>query len=168
MLTPDTVWLPPTAQLLLMEDEETDQVLYDRALKQLRVRPQAYFVSNGQDGLDYLEGKNKFADRSQYPAPTFLIMDIKMPRVTGLDVLKWLYERSEKRFIPTFVLSSSARPQDIQTAYDFGASAYYIKPQSYPELVERLQTIFSMYRHAAFPDLLPSRHAVSPGMMALH
>lgn len=97
---------------------------------------------DGQEAVDYLLGSAPFSDRSLNPLPALIVLDLKMPRLTGFDVLAWLKSRPELN-IPAVVLSSSSYPQDIQRAIKLGAREYFIKPHSLAELTNVLQTAIS-------------------------
>jgi len=109
-------------------------------------------VRDGQEAVDYLAGQEPFADRVAHPLPSLIVLDLKMPRMTGFDVLDWLNQRAELRGIPAVVLSSSSYPQDIQHAVSLGASEYYIKPHSVIELAKLLQTVAGEWLQPATRD----------------
>src|SRR5439155_19903627 len=85
-------------------------------------------VRDGQDIIDYLSGQGPFADRRKHPMPDLILLDLKMPRVTGMDVLRWLRRRPDCSRIPSIILSASDQQKDIQEAYQLGASSYFTKP----------------------------------------
>jgi len=115
---------------LLAEDEPNDVFLFQHALAQAEVKNPLYTVSDGQEAIEYLSGAGKFSDRNHFPFPSLLILDVKMPRQTGMDVLQWLRQDENLRCLPTIVLSSSAHPDDVDKAYQLGANAFIVKPSS--------------------------------------
>ena len=127
------------ASILLAEDEETDVVMFRLALKRGGLAFPLIVRHDGQEAIDYLSGQEEQTDRARYPFPSLIVLDLKMPRMTGFDVLAWLGSRPQLRAIPAVVLSSSSYPQDIQRAVQLGACEYYIKPHSVGELVKVLQ-----------------------------
>jgi CheY-like chemotaxis protein len=120
--------LRDTERILLIEDDQNDILLLRRVLNREGFGGRVQFVCNGQDGIDYLQGKAAYADRDRYPFPSFIITDLKMPRVDGFQVLQWLRDHPERAVIPTIVLSSSAQEEDVIRAYQLGANSYFLKP----------------------------------------
>jgi CheY-like chemotaxis protein len=98
-------------------------------------------VRDGQEAIEYLSGDGKFSDRTLYPLPHLFILDLKMPRKTGLDVLGWLHEQPELRCLPVLVLSSSAQRTDIERAYELGANGFVVKPPNLEKRVELAKVI---------------------------
>ena len=105
-------------------------------------------VRDGQEAIDYLMGEGVYADRTAYPLPGLLLLDLKMPRMNGLDVLGWLRGRAEFNHLPKVVLSSSPDESDIRRAKLAGAQEYFVKPHSLRELIGILQTLRSRCRPA--------------------
>ena len=116
--------------LLVAEDDANDVFFLERAFKEADVQNPLQIVHDGQETIDYLAGVGNFSDRSKYPLPYLLILDLKMPRMTGMDVLKWLQDQPELRSLPVIVFSSSAHRLDIERAYQLGANAFVVKPSS--------------------------------------
>jgi CheY-like chemotaxis protein len=129
---------PNSRVILLAEDEETDVVMFRLALKRAEVAFPMQVANDGQEAVDYLSGEGRYDDRAAYPLPSLIVLDLKMPRLTGFDVLAWLRGRPELLQIPAVVLSSSSYPQDIQRATELGAREYYIKPHSVEALSKLL------------------------------
>lgn len=124
---------------MLAEDEETDVVMFQLALKRGGIPSALIITRDGQEAVDYLSGQGQYHDRSAHPLPALIVLDLKMPRMTGFDVLSWLTAHDHLKRIPAVVLSSSSYPQDIQQAAQLGAREYYIKPHSVGELAKVLQ-----------------------------
>ena len=127
--------------ILVMEDDENDALLLKRALKRLNVPNPVHIVSDGEEGIAYITGQGKYADRAQFPFPGFIITDLKMPRRSGLDVLSWLSDHEEYRVIPTLVLTSSKEETDVAKAYGFGANSYMVKPTDFQDLEKIMRLI---------------------------
>jgi CheY-like chemotaxis protein len=127
--------------ILVMEDDENDALLLRRALKRLNVPNPVHIVSDGEEGIAYITGHGQYADRAQFPFPGFIITDLKMPRKSGLDVLKWLSDHEEYRVIPTLVLTSSKEETDVAKAYGFGANSYMVKPADFQDLEKIMRLI---------------------------
>ena len=126
---------------LVAEDDGNDVFFLQRAFQQAKIENPLHVVGDGQEAIDYLSGEGKFSDRSLYPLPHLFILDLKMPRKTGLDVLLWLQEQPELRCLPVLVLSSSAQRTDIERAYELGANAFVVKPASLERRVELAKVI---------------------------
>ena len=114
--------------ILVVEDEENDMLLLRRALQKAGSQEPVHWVADGEEAIAYLRGEGKYADRQQFPFPTTLITDLKMPRKSGFEVLHWLKENPACSIIPVIVLTSSREPSDIDEAYRLGANAYMVKP----------------------------------------
>lgn len=123
--------------VLLVEDDINDIFLVKRAFKMAQLANPLQVVTDGEEATRYLSGQDKYADRDTYPLPKLIVMDIKMPRMTGFEVLEWIKHDGRLRRIPVVIVSSSDRPQDIDRAYELGANAYMVKPVNY-RAVERL------------------------------
>lgn len=124
------------AIILLAEDEESDAYFVNMAFKKAGLHHAITHVMDGQQVIEYLSGEGRFADRKLHPMPHLLLLDLKMPRVTGLDVLAWLRERPELKNLPVIVLSSSDYPADIERACLLGANDYRLKPSTPQQLVQ--------------------------------
>ncbi len=111
------------------------------ALKKAGMNCPIRVATDGREAQDYLSGTGKFADRREYPLPYLILMDLKLPRVMGLEVLKWLRERPEFDSSIVLVLSSSPMPEDIQSAYQLRANGYLVKPSGLDKLQVMAQAI---------------------------
>jgi CheY-like chemotaxis protein len=142
-------------RVLVAEDDPTDAFLLQRAFSRSGVTASLHFVRDGQEAIDYLGGESDFANREQFPLPHLLLLDLKMPRLGGFDVLGWLREQPGLKRLLVTVLTSSSQPEDINRSYDLGANSYLVKPQT-PEglsdLVKRLQQYWLEVNHG--PDRL--------------
>ena len=114
--------------ILLAEDDENDVLLLRRAFQDAEIRNPLYVGHDGQEVIDWLAGANEFSDRSRHPLPCLLILDLKMPRMSGMDVLEWRRRQPALKCLPVVVFSSSAHPYDIEKAYGLGANAFVVKP----------------------------------------
>lgn len=113
--------------ILLVDDEENDVFFMVEAFKRAGIT-NYQIVRDGQQALDYLRGEGKYADRAQFPMPTLALLDLKLPFVMGLDVLRKIRERPGGPIV--IILSASSDPTDISNAYAAGANAYLVKPSS--------------------------------------
>src|SRR5689334_11867221 len=122
------------APILIAEDDDNDAFIVKRALQEAGVACPVHFCKDGLEVRAFLCGEAPYGDRRQFTSPWLLITDLKMPRMNGLELLKWL--RGNSGFIPTIILSASAHSSDIQEAYRLGANSYLVKPSSYQDLVQ--------------------------------
>lgn len=129
----------PSKNLLYAEDDPDDVVIFKMAFKRATLPHDLYCVDDGQAAIDWLSGKGDYADRERYPQPDILIVDLKMPKKTGFDVLEWLRSRKEFESLPVIVLSSSDDPGDVKRAYQLGATTYFTKSHSYQDVIQYLR-----------------------------
>lgn len=131
--------LPPDVTILLVEDDPDDVFLMQRALKSAGVTSPMHVAEHGQQALDYLMGTGQYADRTQFPLPRLIFLDLKLPYKTGFDVLTHLAQQQQIfERMAVVVLTSSSQPRDIQRAYQLGARSYLVKPPNR----QMLQDIF--------------------------
>ena len=116
-----------------MEDDENDVFFMQQAMQKAGVLNPIRVVSNGQEVIDYFKGTGKFANREEFPLPCLVLLDLKLPRVMGLDVLKWIRQQPEVTAI-VVIFSSSNEEADIAMAYRLGANAYLVKPSDVSQL----------------------------------
>lgn len=114
--------------ILLVEDNEDDVFLTEMALKQAGCENPLLVVTDGQEAVDYLSGTGQFADREKFPFPSLILLDLKLPYRTGLEVLQWMREQRQLPGTFVAVLTSSNEPSDLKKAYDLGAKTYLVKP----------------------------------------
>jgi len=129
-------------KILVAEDELNDVLLLKDAFAKAGVKPPIYFASDGQEVMDYLDGKSPFDNPVKYPLPNLLLLDLKLPRASGFEVLEWLRGHPTLNRLLVVVFSESGEARDVTRAYSLGANAYIIKPRGRDELVhivERLQ-----------------------------
>ena len=128
------------AGILLVEDEPNDVFLIGRALQKGGITTPLHTVENGELAVSYLSGEGPYADRGRYPLPIVVLLDLKLPRKTGLEVLEWLRGTPLRR-LPVVVLTSSKDASDVARAYDLGANSYLVKPVSFDSLQEMLGSV---------------------------
>ncbi len=148
--------------ILVAEDELGDIVLLRRAFLRAGVNVPVHFATDGQEVLDYLQGNPPFDNPVDHPWPTLLLLDLKLPRVDGFQVLEWIRNQPGLRRMIVVVFSSSEKPQDIEMAYALGANSYIVKPQDPDELVRVVRRVQEYWlkinsfheRSVALPALL--------------
>ena len=141
--------------ILIAEDNDDDGYLIQQALKRVGLSHPTYVCGDGQETMDYLQGAGVYADRQRYPMPRMLIMDLRMPIVSGSDVLRWIKEHPKCAVIPTVILTSSENPMDIQQSDELGANAYLVKPPNIRALEEKLRRLDSFWSVCELPNLPP-------------
>lgn len=124
--------------ILLVEDNIDDVILTRRALRKAGLSARLMTVSDGEEALRYLFGPAAFADRSEHPFPELVLLDWKLPRCGGSEVLRQIRARSDLDTLPVVILTSSRQQEDIEEAYACGANSYLHKPVAFSGLVELL------------------------------
>lgn len=122
--------------ILLVEDNEDDVFLMKRALKAAAVTNPLHVVDNGQMAIDYLAGTGEFADRTAHPLPALVFLDLKLPLVSGTEVLAWIRKQKEFEGLIVVVLTSSNEPADLNRCYQLGANSYVVKPPTAEQLLD--------------------------------
>jgi CheY-like chemotaxis protein len=125
--------------ILLVEDEENDARLMEMAFKKSGILNPVQWAKDGLEAIAYLNSDGVYANRALYPFPEVLIVDLKMPRMSGLELLAWIRAHPEFKVIPTIIMTSSQQDQDIQNAYELGANTYFIKPSCLAELAKMIR-----------------------------
>ena len=127
--------------ILLAEDNENDAALLQIALEECGVRHVLVTTEDGQDAMAYLRGDFPYTNRSLYPLPRLIILDLDMPRMSGFDVLAWLASQPDLRHLPAIVLSGSSDASNVSKARALGALDYHVKTHRMAELVQSVQSI---------------------------
>lgn len=142
--------------ILAAEDEESDFFLLQRAFHKNNITDSIQWVKDGMEAADYLQAKGKYSDRLKYPFPDLCILDLKMPRMGGIEFLEWMRDHPEFRVIPTIVMSSSKLDSDVLKAYSLGANTYFIKPTDFDGLVKLVKGIYEYWGRGVKPNILRS------------
>ena len=139
--------------ILLVEDDPAHAEIVRRNLKDFRVANRIYHVEDGQAALDYLFHQADYADPQSSPQPQLILLDLRLPKVDGLEVLRRIKEDNDLKRIPTVVLTTSDAESDLITAYGNGAGSYLVKPVDF-EKFTKLMDVFGYYWLAwnRFPD----------------
>ena len=120
----------PYPVLLVAEDDDTDALLLQRALRRSGSAFIMVRVEDGDELIAYVEARGKYADRNEFPMPWVVLLDLRMPRRNGFDVLRWRQETPGRSRLPIVVFTSSGLAEDIEQAYELGANSYVIKPMA--------------------------------------
>jgi CheY-like chemotaxis protein len=121
--------------ILSVEDNPDDVLILNRAFSKANTAAQLQFLSDGEQAIGY------FSRPSPKPLPTLLLLDVKLPKKSGLEVLAWVRNQPPLKRLPIVMLTSSNQPQEINLAYDLGANSYLVKPGSMHELVELAKAV---------------------------
>ena len=127
--------------ILLAEDDPNDVLLIQRAFQRNHVANPVQVVRDGEEALAYLSGQAPFADRERHPLPVLMLMDLKMPRKSGLEVLEWVRQQPGLKRLPIIVLTSSNQSPDINRAYELGANSYLVKPAGFDSLLDLVKNL---------------------------
>jgi CheY-like chemotaxis protein len=148
--------MDPSQVVLLAEDNPDDALLMQQAFKSHGLMKPLHIVHDGSDAIAYLVGEGIYADRVAHPFPTLVILDLKMPRVSGFDVLQWLLDHPDFRVIPTIVWSSSADQRDVKHAYCIGANGYLVKPNDFQQFKAMVGRLLGFWENCEKPGAGPS------------
>ena len=127
--------------VLHVEDDPNDVLLLQRACRKAALNFNVVSASDGDKAVAYLSGADGFSSREKFPIPHLILLDLKMPRKSGLEVLSWIRGQPELKRIVVCVFTSSKHDEDINTAYELGANSYLVKPVGFDELVEMIRTV---------------------------
>ena len=127
--------------ILLVEDEPNDAFFFEHCLRQAGIPNPLRVAKDGLEALDYLRGHGRFADRVKNPLPGLVVLDLKLPKATGFEVLEQMRGDPGLRRLIVLVLTSSSSERDIIKSYDLGANAYLVKPSDSRQLAQMVQTL---------------------------
>ncbi|MEM6399494.1 MAG: response regulator [Cyanobacteria bacterium P01_D01_bin.116] len=141
--------------ILLVEDDSNDILFIQRAFRQTKFENSMQVVRDGDEAVAYLSGEGKYANRSLYPLPGMILLDLKLPRRSGLEVLEWLRIQPVLKRIPVVILTSSKENNDVNKAYDIGVNSYLLKPVNYNALNEMIETLNAFWlRLNCYPSIV--------------
>jgi two-component system response regulator len=126
--------------ILQVEDDPNDVLFLQRAMKKAGLTNPIQIASDGQEAIDYLQGTGKFADRGKFPFPSLVLLDLRLPYVMGLDVLRWIRQQPWAA-LPVIMLTASGEEADIVASYRLGANAFLRKPPEASQLVDMVKAI---------------------------
>ena len=133
------------ATVLHIDDDPNDTELLRAAARRAGAEFLLHNVNDGEQAIAYLSGQGLFADRQVYQRPSLVLLDLKMPRATGFEILGWIRNHAELGKIPVVVLSGSELKADIQRAYDIGANSYLIKQPGFQDLVQLVRSLHAVW-----------------------
>jgi CheY-like chemotaxis protein len=147
-----------TKCILQVEDDEADVFMLQTVFKRAGITSPLHVVSDGQMAIDYLSGAGSFADRERHPLPCLVLLDLKMPKVNGLEVLAWIRQQPHLKKLVVVLFSSSAFPEDVARGYELGANSFIQKPSDMAHTLEIAQLLKGWwlgYNHYAPIDTAP-------------
>ena len=127
--------------ILHVEDDPNDVVLVGLAFRKAAIGVNLQVVNDGEQAVQYLSGEGPYGDRHAFPIPALVLLDVKLPRRSGLEVLSWVRGSEELRRVPVVMLTSSNQAGDVNRAYDLMANSYLVKPSALEDLVELVKKI---------------------------
>lgn len=128
-------------EILLVEDNQYDAELTLRALKNNHLANRVIVVRDGEEALDFIFARGAFSDRRVEDIPRVILLDLKLPKVDGLEVLKAVKSDPRTRFIPVVILTSSKEEKDIVESYQLGANSYIVKPVDFDKFIEAVNSL---------------------------
>lgn len=132
---------PLAVDILLVEDNPQDAELAIRALKKNNLANRLYHVEDGAEALDFLFCRGAYSQREPYTQPKIVLLDLKLPKVGGLEVLKVIKEDPRTKAIPVIIVTSSNQDPDIKTAYSLGANSYVVKPVNFDDFFKAMNNL---------------------------
>lgn len=127
--------MEPRSQIVLsVDDNDVDGALLERAFKRTSVPARLFRVSEGPQALAYLSGEGIYQDRESYPLPDLILLDLAMPKMSGMEVLRWIRQQPGVNRIKVLIFTASDKQEDMETANNTGADAYLLKPTKFEDL----------------------------------
>ncbi len=146
--------MPNQPLILLVEDREDDVILVRKAFTAALITNPLEVVRDGEEAIAYLAGEGKYSNRTEYPLPWLVLLDIKMPRVDGFEVLKWIRQQPGLKSVIVIVLTSSEQIRDVNQAYHLGANSFMIKPGDFLNAIRMSRLIHEYWlHHNRFPEV---------------
>lgn len=143
----------PGPTILLVEDSEDDAFIMKKALAKSGVENPLQTVTDGQQAMDYLTGSGDYADRERFPLPFIVFLDLKLPYISGFEILEWLRQRPDLSSFVVVVLTGSSEKKDYERAYALGARSYLVKPPTAQSLKDVFKSLNSYWLSKG--DVLP-------------
>src|SRR4051812_919416 len=133
--------------ILLAEDREDDIVLIRKAFATAFIRNPLHVVRDGEEAIAYFCGEGPYANRAEFPLPDLLLLDLKMPRVDGFEVLEWIRQQPSLNSLRVVVLTSSDHLRDVNRAYQLGANSFLVKPLDFQNFMALSKAIEGYWLH---------------------
>jgi CheY-like chemotaxis protein len=130
-----------TPVILVAEDREDEILLLRRAFKHANILNPLQIVRDGEEAVAYLKGEGRFSNRAEYPLPSLMLLDLKMPRKDGFEVLQWIRQQPTLSSLRVVVLTASDEIRDVNMAYQLGANSFLVKPVDFDNFVDVIETL---------------------------
>lgn len=131
--------------ILLADDNPDDALLMKLAFRKAGIINPIHVVKDGTEAIEYLKGEGAFTNRKKFPFPALLLLDLKMPRLSGFDVLSWIRQQPGLKRLVVIVLTHSNETPDIDRAHDLGANSYLVKPSNFNSFVDMVKSLKSYW-----------------------
>jgi CheY-like chemotaxis protein len=141
--------------ILLVDDSENDLMLMRAAFERAGYQCELQTARDGEQAIAYLEGAGQYSDRTKFPLPQLVLLDLNMPRKTGFDVLAWARSQPQFRNIPIIILTASVRAEDVERTFELGAHSFLVKPTAIAELTAMLRCLREWLGYNHFPPRNP-------------
>jgi CheY-like chemotaxis protein len=133
--------------ILLVEDRPDEVELMKQALHQAGIPNPLRVLSDGAEAIAYIEGRDRYSDRAAWPLPRVLLLDLKLPKRSGLEVVACAKKDPRMRRVPAIIITSSREASDMEKAYAAGANSYLVKPTSFRDFVETMKHTGTYWIH---------------------
>ena len=139
--------------VLIVDDSENDAMLMRIVFERAGFVQPPQFAVDGDHAVAYLQGEGRYGDRTKFPMPTVVLLDLNMPRRNGFEILEWIRRQPALKRLHVYILSASSRPDDIARAYDLGANSYLVKPGNLDGLLHMAKCLVAWLRLSHFPPV---------------
>ena len=139
--------------ILLVDDSKMDLFLLGEAFKKAKCNNPLQAVHNGEEAIAYLKGDGPYSDRIKFPLPIVMVLDLNMPKKSGFDVLAWVRGQPVLKRLTIVILTASMRIEDVEYAFDLGATSYLVKPGTLEALVTMVRCLCDWIQINHFPPL---------------
>lgn len=127
--------------ILIVEDHDDHAYFIQHAFRHARLANPTFRVCDGEEAIDYLKGEGKFSNRVEYPLPSLVLLDLKMPKKNGFEVLEWIRAQPGLKGLRVVVLTTSDEIRDVNRAYELGANSFLVKPVSVPDFMQLVKAV---------------------------
>ena len=139
--------------ILLVDDSEDDLLFMRQAFKVTALNASLQEVRDGEEAIAYLKGEGSYSDRTRFPLPAVMLLDLNMPKTNGFEVLAWVRAQPILKRLSIYVLTASVRAEDVERAYDLGANAFLVKPGPMNDLITMTLRLRDWLEYNHFPPL---------------
>jgi CheY-like chemotaxis protein len=139
--------------ILLVDDSENDLILMRAAFKRAKCHTPLQEVRNGEEAIAYLKGEGPYGDRNRFPLPTLMLLDLNMPKKNGFEVLAWVRAQPVLKRLAIIILTASMRSEDVERAFDLGATSFLVKPNTLEALAAMMRCLGEWIQINQFPRL---------------